>query len=73
MAAQRPAGLLCIISKNEFLPSLPDGWRDTAGKKNNVDDEFTVLVQDKDFEGRDTYFEVHFLFTLFHSVHRPDF
>ena len=58
MAGIPQPGFICVIDKDEFKGSFPAGWREVAGKQSNVDDEFTVLVQDKDFDGRDTYFEV---------------
>ena len=58
MAGVIQPGFICVIDKNEFLRSFPGGWRNVSGKSSNVDGEFTVLVQDKDFDGRDTYFEV---------------
>ena len=58
MAGIVQPGFICVIDKNEFLGSFPGGWRNVSGRPSNVDDEFTVLVQDKDFDGRDTYFEV---------------
>ena len=58
MAGIVQPGFICIIDKDVFMKSFPGGWREVSGKRSNVDDEFTVLVQDKDFDGRDTYFEV---------------
>jgi len=58
MAGIPQPGFICVIDKDEFKGSFPAGWREVAGKQSNVDDEFTVLVQDKDFDGRDTYFEM---------------
>ena len=58
MAGIVQPGFICVVEKNEFMKSFPGGWREVGGKLSNVDDEFTVLVQDKDVEGRDTYFEV---------------
>lgn len=58
MMATTPPGYICIIDKEDFMKSFPGGWRQVSGKFSNVDDEFTVVVQDEQFEGQDTYFEV---------------
>ncbi|XP_065057563.1 uncharacterized protein LOC135685518 isoform X2 [Rhopilema esculentum] len=56
MAARMETGVMCIMEKSEFQRSSPNGWRDVGGKRSNVDDEFTVLVNDDDFQGTDTTF-----------------
>ena len=58
MAGIVQPGFICVIDKNEFLRSFPRGWKNESGRSSNIDNEFTVLVQDKDFDGRDTCFEV---------------
>ena len=53
-----PPGFICMIEKGVFMKSFPGGWKVVAGKLSNIDDEFTVLAKDKDFNGRDTCVEV---------------
>ena len=67
MAARMETGVMCIMEKSEFQRSSPDGWRDVGGKRSNVDDEFTVLVNDDDFQGTDTTFVVSFVSCLHFS------
>ncbi len=60
MATLSEPGILTIMKKSDFLRSRPDGWKMATNKCSNVDDEFTVMVKDSAFEGRDTFCEVKF-------------
>ncbi len=58
MAGMSQPGMLCLIKKKDFISSRPQGWRRNQNKLSNVDNEFTVMVNDTAFEGRDSFFEV---------------
>ena len=58
MAAFNTSDAICIIEEELFLGNLPKGWQIISGRVNNIDEEFTVLVDNKKFDGRDLYFEV---------------
>eukprot|EP00794_Sanderia_malayensis_P000506 gene506-1153_t len=59
MAFMAQPGILTIMKKLDFVQSRPHGWRLERNRLINADDEFTVMVQDDDIEGRDTFCEIN--------------
>ena len=64
MAVTNESSAVCIFEKDMFLNNLPVGWQNFSGKIRNINDDFTVLVNDKKIEGRQTWFEVSQCFYL---------
>ena len=52
--------VLAVEKKSSFMSSPPAGWRLNAStnKMTCEDNSVTVMVKDKQFDGRSTYFNV---------------